>query len=99
MIGGRRGDGNSIINTLSSCLLQFVRGFFCTESIIRKKKWPSTEQSTNETVAKKILEVTFCKSRQISVEVYFFISVIFVFHLCLDMVMYVNKFETKENKN
>ena len=73
------GDGNSIISTLSSCLLQFVRGFFCTESIIRKKKWPSTEQSTNETVAKKILEVTFCKSRQISVAVYFFISVNFCF--------------------
>ena len=55
-------------------------GLFCTESIIRKKKkWPSTEQSTNETVAKKILEVTFCKSRQISVAVYFFISVNFCF--------------------
>ena len=35
--GGEGGDGNSIMNTLSSCLLQFVRGFFCTESIIRKK--------------------------------------------------------------
>ena len=79
MIGGSGGDGNSIINTLSSCLLQFVRGFFCTESIIRKKKWSSTEQSTNETVAKNILEVTFCKSRRISVAVYFFISVNFCF--------------------
>ena len=50
--GGKGGgDGNSIINTLSSCLLQFFRFFFCTESIIRKKKWPSTEQATNETVA------------------------------------------------
>ena len=97
---GGGGDGNSIINTLSSCLLQFVRGFFCTESIIRKKKWPSTEQATNETVAKKILEVTFCKSRQISVAVYFIISVnFFFFHLYLGMVMYVNEFETRENKN
>ena len=26
--GGEGGDGNSIMNTLSSCLLEFVRGFF-----------------------------------------------------------------------
>ena len=34
------------------CLLQLVRGF-CTENIVREKIWLSTEQATNETVAKK----------------------------------------------
>lgn len=28
-------------------------GFFCSEIIIRKKKWSNTEQASNETVAKK----------------------------------------------
>ena len=96
--GGKEGDGNSIMNTLSSCLLEFVTGFLYWKHH-KKKKWSSTEQATNETVAKKILEVTFCKSRQISVAVYFIISVNFFFHLYLGMVMYVNEFETRENKN
>ena len=40
---------------------------FCTKSIIRKNKkdCSRTEQASNKTVAKKILEVPFCKSRQI----------------------------------
>ena len=65
------------LSTLYLLVYCSLLGFFCTESII--KKWPSTEQATNETVAKKILEVTFCKSKQISVAVYFFISLNFCF--------------------
>ena len=49
---GGGGDGNSIMNTLSSCLLEFVRGFLYWKHH-KKKKWPSTELATNETVAKK----------------------------------------------
>ena len=49
---GRGGDVNSILNT---CFLMYcsLLGDFCTENIIfLKKEWSSTEQASNETVAK-----------------------------------------------
>ena len=58
-------DVNSIKKTFVFCFLVYcsLLGVFCTENI--RKKWSSTEQASNTTVAKKILEVPYCKSRQI----------------------------------
>ena len=61
MIGGKKGGGggvggkdvNSIINT---CLFVYcsLLGIFCTDNIISKKKWSSTEQASNKAVAKPV---------------------------------------------
>ena len=97
--GGGRGEMETALWTHYLLVYWNLSGVFLYWKHHKKKKWPSTEQATNETVAKKILEVTFCKSRQISVAVDFIISVNFFFHFYLGMVMYVNEFETRENKN
>ena len=47
------------------CLLQFVSGFLCTGNIIRKKR-PSAEQASNETVVKNPGD---SESRQISISI------------------------------
>ena len=94
--GGRWKQHYEHIIFLSTGICQ---GFFCTESIIRKKNGQVLNKPQMRLLLKKILEVTFCKSRQISVAVYFIISVNFFFHFYLGMVMYVNEFETRENEN
>ena len=49
---GERGVGKDI-NSIIKCFFVYysLLGVFCTENIIRKK-WSSTEQASNETVAK-----------------------------------------------
>ena len=51
--GGWGKDVNSIINT---CLFVYcsLLGIFCTENIISKKKWSSSEQASNKAVAKPV---------------------------------------------
>ena len=45
-------DENSVFNTCFFIYCSLLLGDFCTENII-KKDWLSTEQTSNETLAKK----------------------------------------------
>ena len=58
--------------------------FFFTENIIRKKKWSSTEQALNETVAKKSWRYLFSNSDRYALKALFPFSytVYSLFKLC-----------------